>query len=429
MRKKGYKDKTLVITSVFIVALFIFTSISTVAIEAPRVSDKNIYNSSYKEKPALDDEKKDEVYSALEEDDYSPSSASDKISTSATEKSEEYITISIPKALAIRIKEKMEDTEFTSLSSYVSYELEKLVSESEEDAEDCPLCSLSSDDQVFTETREKLEAYIGDMSEEEENEFVATLESIPEFLEYYTQISDYSEWKTINNELASNLRLLSKEYSDEEMGQILSSNADVFEELANEENFKELLSGVQSSDSEVGTAMITSSEVSIGSSAVGTTNFGDGCIRDCLEAFLNHLDQFMDEHPGVLSAIQTALYATGVLIKWGLTNYPLTTIIAAIIGGKTAIQFGLALIITHPIMSTFLFETILNAARGYCQKLCPPSTSVDSVAAASVATVASAATTAAVVANAQVQVSSSEASAVVNSQTQSQAQNSGSFSL
>jgi Arc/MetJ-type ribon-helix-helix transcriptional regulator len=52
-----------------------------------------------------------------------------------TRKEKKFVTISIPAPLFKQIEERIKDTEFTSVSSYVTYALSQIVSEGEDEEE------------------------------------------------------------------------------------------------------------------------------------------------------------------------------------------------------------------------------------------------------------------------------------------------------
>ena len=64
------------------------------------------------------------------------------------EKEKKYTTVSIPLALAAKVKKRMKGTGFTSLSSYVTYVLRQVISSIEEEEKQKEVFSKEDEDRV-----------------------------------------------------------------------------------------------------------------------------------------------------------------------------------------------------------------------------------------------------------------------------------------
>jgi hypothetical protein len=181
MRKKILKNKTLVIATMFVAALFVGVSISSVVANPARISrEREEEIRSREEEIRSREEARAEAIRELEaareraeltkpesnsEEEIVPppippippiesESNSDVIDGDDLEKDpdppippsisaetdSDYVTISIPKDLAMRLEEKMQSTQYATISAYIEYELEKIATE-----EDCVLCARSKE--------------------------------------------------------------------------------------------------------------------------------------------------------------------------------------------------------------------------------------------------------------------------------------------
>lgn len=148
MRKKIFKNKTLVIATFLVAALFIGTTMSTAIAsdklvpigskELPGISglpikentNDNVLDST-KDKETVDKELIKSKLELKEEDsekvekDSSFTQESSSITSISSVQNIEYTTISVPKFLVERIEKKLIGTDFKSVSEYVSFRLEK----------------------------------------------------------------------------------------------------------------------------------------------------------------------------------------------------------------------------------------------------------------------------------------------------------------